>query len=188
MDSIVFVFNLEKVSLHLSRLYLFLAFPDMYPISSFLTEEFLVENAKEAPGTPPNMHPVYLIFFFNFPFFIVFSSPTFFPKIPKSPFSHFNLHKRQNSDNSNSTSFFSVESTAAPAAPPLRRQSHPASSSAGSPTPPNRYDNCGVMVLAFLEYLLVGLPLSPDCSSEHMADFRCQFAARLWRGRKRTNI
>ncbi|VFQ98731.1 unnamed protein product [Cuscuta campestris] len=58
----------------------------------------------------------------------------------------------------------------------------------GIPQQDSRYGNCGVMVLAYLEYLLVGLPLSPDCSSEHMPDFRCQFAARLWRGRKTTNI
>ncbi|VFQ73294.1 unnamed protein product [Cuscuta campestris] len=56
------------------------------------------------------------------------------------------------------------------------------------PQQDSRYGNCGVMVLAYLEYLLVGLPLSRDCSSEHMLDFRCQFAARLWRGRKTTNI
>ncbi|VFQ71302.1 unnamed protein product [Cuscuta campestris] len=40
---------------------------------------------------------------------------------------------------------------------------------------------CGVMIFAFAEYLLAGLPLLPDCTYEHVDDFRRQYAARIYR-------
>lgn len=40
---------------------------------------------------------------------------------------------------------------------------------------------CGVMIVAFAEYLLAGLPLLPDCTYEHVDDFRRQYAARIFR-------
>ncbi|VFQ60854.1 unnamed protein product [Cuscuta campestris] len=41
--------------------------------------------------------------------------------------------------------------------------------------------DCGIMVLAFAEYLMAGLPLLPSCKHDHVQDFRKEFGVRLWR-------